>query len=974
MKKTLMTIITATLLLSLFVPSLISVANATDPSEWYMTVDGVLDTDTYSLYPYNAESMNIGFSKFGEMINTLDNVGLEYGTVDPFAPPGGSAVGAINKEAWLQGWLINITYYHRIRGQLRNVWATAQHADSVAYGNDWIRVDFLNDWSVTRGVEDPRDPGYMQDNYAAGALNHGGRKTNGTAITEPMQVLYDGPRKFVALVKTTIYDHFTYETESKAEDIPLVEIQFTIVFNKVKKEVILYKDLKTLVHEKYSDEMKVQFSNRGEVDLGTQATGYTSYFHFYTQGTSLLRNDTVVEGLPTCYDSDWVLDLTQDPASTTWKNYSAAGPYPQSSGATIDLATAINPAAGKAWFAAFWPSLSDWTIDGWPMWWRSMSATDPHDIDSSAWGAPPRPEPSIPYYIGEWDVEMWPVGRTSQQAYRFVTVYGVTDLWNGNDADEATGGNVIDNEIMYQVNEVFNPWDLLQSVHKKNTRHVWIDDVTAISHVDAADGLDEHPFLLADWDAYCTFSERVLLDGELLVPQRAGRSSWDYYVVVDAFGYGQIWFKSPVTGHLKILYSTDTEYTRWTPIVNNLEQNVTYANSVNYDFGPIEGSFVDPLGATHSYSIYALNFNIMNAGQLEGNETATFSGELHFSAEDFKVWKESVTVFERMYDFMGRTYYSSDSPFNLTMTQLDMDWMIVPPTDEKLDYHVDWLHLDLDWTVTTYYNMTANSLNTTITLSINGEELKDDQMYTAHIPGRYEWVVVGRDSATVDSAGAALVAAAFKNKQVEIGLAGTDMMYVELANQIPWVMAKFGEGDAMTDYHYDHAGGDHRTALKDDWCTTWPVSSSNMIGVGGPLANVLSWYGNDFTNAFYGLDAFTDAAWENKIAALSCWNKNSYSSSEATGYAVVSTYKDINGTVLFLVWGHWGRDTYYATKWFHEEGIFQLQDAMCGLTDVILKLNYADPKHPTFQIVECLGTISEIEWFHGYTKGGIHDP
>ena len=93
MKKTLMTIITATLLLSLFVPSLMSVANATDPSEWYMTVPGVLDTDTYSLYPYNAKSMNIGFSKFGEMINTLDNTGLEYDTVDPFAPPAGTAVG-----------------------------------------------------------------------------------------------------------------------------------------------------------------------------------------------------------------------------------------------------------------------------------------------------------------------------------------------------------------------------------------------------------------------------------------------------------------------------------------------------------------------------------------------------------------------------------------------------------------------------------------------------------------------------------------------------------------------------------------------------------------------------------------------------------------------------------------------------------------------------------------------------------------
>jgi hypothetical protein len=853
---------------------------------------------------------------------------------------------------------------------MRNVWATAQHADAVAFGNDWIRVDFANDWSATWGIEDPRDPGYMQDNYAAGANNHGGRKTNGTAITEPMQVLYDGPRRFVGLVKTTIYDHFTYETESKTEDIPLVEVQITIVFNKVKKEVILYKDLKTLVHEKYSDEMKVQFSNRGEVDLGNESTGYTSYFHFYTQGTDLLGNDTVVEGLPTVYNSDWVLDKTQDPWSTSWANYSAAGPYPQDSMATLDLATAINPAAGKAWFAAFWPSLSDWTIDGWPMWWRSMTAQDPHDIDASAWGPSPREEPSIPYYIGEWDVEMKPVGRTTQQVYRFVTVYGVSDLWNGNDADEPSGGNVIDSETMYQVDEVFNPWDLIQSVHKKNTRHVWIDDVTAINHVD----LMEHPFLLSDWDAYCTFSERVLLDGELLVPRRSNRASYDYYVSVDSWGYATIWLSSVTTGHLKILYSTDTEYTNYNNYVETWSTNASWTSPTTYNVPTQTGSFVDPLCATHSYEIFGMTFDVAQIAGIEGNVTETFGGEIHWAGEDFKVWKESTTVFSRINDFMGRTYQQTGSYWNLTLNQLEMNWTIVPPTDEKLDYHVDWLHLDITWTVRLDYNMTTQSVMATVTLDINGRELKNDQLYTAHIPGRYEWVVVGRDAATVDSAGAALVAAAFKNKQVEIGLAGTDMMYVELANQIPWVMAKFGDGDAMTDYHYDHAGGDHRTALKDDWCTTWPISSSNMIGIGGPLANVLSWYGNDFTYAFYGLDAFTDASWENKIGALSCWNKNSYSSTEGTGYAVVSTYKDINGTVLFLVWGNWGRDTYYATKWFHEEGIFQLQDSMSGLTDIIIKIDYDDPKHPTFKVVECLGTISEIEWFHGYTKGGIHDP
>jgi hypothetical protein len=252
--------------------------------------------------------------------------------------------------------------------------------------------------------------------------------------------------------------------------------------------------------------------------------------------------------------------------------------------------------------------------------------------------------------------------------------------------------------------------------------------------------------------------------------------------------------------------------------------------------------------------------------------------------------------------------------------------------------------------------------------------------------GRYEWAIVGRDAASVDSAGAALVTAAFKNKQVEIGLAGADMYDPEVANQMPWVMHKFGTDDDLADYYYSDT--DYRTALKDDWCTTWPISSSNMIGVGGPLANILAYYGNDFAQAIFGLNTtdkgdFTDYAdWEEVIIPLTCWDitkTQAYSSNNTVGYAVISTYKDINGTVLFLVWGHWGRDTYYACKWFHEEGIYQLQDAPDGLTAIILEISYKSSsegyKPKSFSIVECLGTISETEWTHGSeTKGGIHDP
>lgn len=322
----------AVMLLSIVAPLMV-VASGSD--EEYMTVNGVLDSDYYSLYPYSAKSLKIGFSKYGEMIDSNTNTGLEYGAVDPFAAPAGSAVGSIPKSMWLNGWLINITYYNIPQGRTRNVWATAQFADATAYGGSWIRVDFANDYDSTYGYEDPRDPGYIIGNYGAGGLNFGGRKTNGTAVTMPITVLYNGPRLFVALTNTTIYDHPIYLSDDTSADIPLARILITIVFNKVKKEVMLLKDVKSLLTEKVGQFMRIQFSNRGEVDLGTEAAGYHSYFHFYTQGIHR-PEDTWIEGQPTVYDSKWTACRT-DPAST---QNSAHGDEP---GTTYDVAQAINP-------------------------------------------------------------------------------------------------------------------------------------------------------------------------------------------------------------------------------------------------------------------------------------------------------------------------------------------------------------------------------------------------------------------------------------------------------------------------------------------------------------------------------------------------------------------------------------------------------------------------------------------------------
>jgi hypothetical protein len=249
--------------------------------------------------------------------------------------------------------------------------------------------------------------------------------------------------------------------------------------------------------------------------------------------------------------------------------------------------------------------------------------------------------------------------------------------------------------------------------------------------------------------------------------------------------------------------------------------------------------------------------------------------------------------------------------------------------------------------------------------------------------GRYEWTIMGRDAFTSDSLGGALVTAAFKNKDIEIGLTGLDMMYYEwMMPSIPYVMNCFGTAPgARGDYKDDGSTPGQRPALKDDWCTTWAITSSNMIAIGGPLANMFTSYLNEFTDAFYGTyvvgwgETYTSyATWQNKIVALTCWNgtNKGYGATYDTGYAVIATYKDLNGTVGLTIWGHGPRDTYYASKFFHEEIIYELQNFPGCVTSIILEIDYTDPLHPTFTIVECLGTISErlVET----TKGGIHDP
>ena len=67
-------------------PPIGAVAPPTVGGDYYQDM-GVLDTDTYTLYPWDESSIDIGFSKYGELINPDVPLGLSYKGVDAFANP-----------------------------------------------------------------------------------------------------------------------------------------------------------------------------------------------------------------------------------------------------------------------------------------------------------------------------------------------------------------------------------------------------------------------------------------------------------------------------------------------------------------------------------------------------------------------------------------------------------------------------------------------------------------------------------------------------------------------------------------------------------------------------------------------------------------------------------------------------------------------------------------------------------------------
>lgn len=942
-------------------------AYAPDPASWYMQVNGQLNTDHYSSYPYYPGYLQLGFSKYGEFIDNNTDLGLQYtglnGARDPWAPLAGTQidVSKLPKYVWVNGWYIDITYNHSVWG-LRNVWAGALYGDLASYGGPWLKVSqemssALGQGTYPESQESFKQPGYeiAPDGSVIGTTPaYGGRKTNGTATTDPINVLYDGPREFVAVLT----NHVSDVQELTNTSIRLVDVIFTLIFDKVSKQIEVLKDVKIASQAKYvlsglvvqvpegnpsvmttmtvTSGMLVQFSNREEWDLGAPGgtTSYTSYAHFYTAGTA--PNDTVSEGQSTVYD-DMYTALPTIPANVSivngWQNTSAYGSQPYSvPNATYDVAQIISNDKKFVGYAGYWPSLSDWSIDAGggrrDLWWRAIGANDAHDIDSYI---SPNDEPFLsPMTVGEWDFMLSDQARViapgfyTNVQFRGVAVYGLTDLNDGSDANfkpySSTNTNIIDREVRYQLDTIYNPWDLEQALQKSTTRWVMKEP---------GDGVTKnYPLLYSN-----------------LYPQDPYVDETYPYVGASDF-----------TGSQATWNGTYWNMT-WTPW-----DSYNYYNA--FDLTKASPSYYQPIGTSFPERVYIIN--------------STGFATLLKRGVDYNLFTNATVVNPN----------SQSAHYNWTNGDMWINFTTAPGATDMIKVL-----------------FSTGDKCKLMGAAGGGSDLRLKMGYSCG--GSWEWGTVGRDSAAVDSVGLGMATEWAMGTGAPVTMTGFDMQDTVFGPTAPYTLAQDANASlsrllpSRTGYLAENVGpNEGRLNLKDDWSCHLnndsqdalygdylngvPVASSNIISVGGPSANAMAQYFNDFTSAFATLGSWTpNPANAGKIMPLTCWslNKNDTTSdpdfhgyvptydasgNEVYGYGVISTYKDLNGTIGFLVWGYTGQDTYY-TSWslLHSNVLAVAFSHMpCGVTSLILRFNYTD--HPTdysfTTVVEALGTISEYDY------------
>ena len=165
--------------------------------------------------------------------------------------------------------------------------------------------------------------------------------------------------------------------------------------------------------------------------------------------------------------------------------------------------------------------------------------------------------------------------------------------------------------------------------------------------------------------------------------------------------------------------------------------------------------------------------------------------------------------------------------------------------------------------------------------------------------------------------------------------------------------------------------------------TTEEYNPLGILSVGGPKANWITRYFNDFAFSILreGSESFalvdnstvTGSAPTNDpafgsfdIFPLTTYNVRADTFNLKSGYFVVTLTRDINGTLGVNVWGWDGRDTFWGAAWtafwlFYVPAVTGSDVLPDGVVAIVVHITYNDYMEPTqFQIEYMLGTITEL--------------
>ena len=343
-------LVASALIIALTMPMLayLPVATATmeasdDVGLTYVAVKGLMGIDNYpNYYDYKdrhwlMKALDVGFSRFGECIagdsklaiehpskayHEAAPVGIEYSQRDPFANE------RVTSRQYSEGWYLNMSYRSYTYGP-RKVWAFALYSDLREDGGDWINGS----------------AGYNIQPY-------GGRKTSGRAVSDPLEIIYDGPRRFIAKAHTTIYDE-----PLTNRFYPVIEITTLFVFFKDYKYVMVIDTLSLKVPdvELGMRWVNVTWARQSKWLLGPWPE-FRSYVHAYMNTTVYSYTDWgTIPHYPQSYGN--VMDPNHE--AKEWAD-------------GVVVAQIIDRDKDYVGFAAFWPNCTDFAVNATDYWFRDL--------------------------------------------------------------------------------------------------------------------------------------------------------------------------------------------------------------------------------------------------------------------------------------------------------------------------------------------------------------------------------------------------------------------------------------------------------------------------------------------------------------------------------------------------------------------------------------------------------------------------